>query len=156
MFPLSISGKIKINDTASYSPRTIEDEIASALLVNGIVVDYQPDGGIIFRPDIVHHLGMTFLLGISSGHVLCAVHPAALHISYSLRFFHLTFLVSLVMIICKWLEVTFSPARIPAEYYLMVWIWLVAGNIMVTLHEFRRFLRSCAADSGERIFYWRK
>jgi len=32
----------------------------------------------------------------------------------------------------------------------------VCGNILLTVHEFRRFLRTCAAESSERVFFWRK
>jgi hypothetical protein len=156
MFPLSIGGKIKIKDKVSFSSQAIEDEIASALIFKGIRVDYQPDGGIIFRLGLSHLFGWTFLQGISSGKVRCDEHPKALHISYKLRFLHLAFLVSALLVFCRWLDVTYSPIRIPAKYYLMVWIWLVCGNIFLSLHEFRRFLRTCAAESSERVFFWRK
>lgn len=156
MFPLSICGTIRIKDKVSFSARAIEDEIASTLIVQGIRVDYRPEGGFRFRLGVMRLLGWNPFQGISSGMVRCSEHPKALHISYRLGFLHLTLLVTLLLILCKWLEMTFSPLRFTTEYYLAVWLWLVCGNILLSLIEFRRFLRSCAQESSERVFFWRK
>lgn len=156
MFPLTLNGTIRIRERGALSPRTIQDEIASTLLVSGVPVDYRPDGGIAFRLGVSQHFGWTFLLGVSSGTVRCIDHPKALQIRYRLRFLPLLLLVSTLLFICWRLELAFSPLAIPREYYLAVWLWLVCGNILVTRQEFRRFLRSCASDSAGRVFFWRR
>lgn len=155
MFPFTLNGTITIKDSCALSPQTVQDEVASTLLVSGVPVDYLPEGGFRFRLGMVQHFSWTFLLGISSGIVRCFERSGLLRISYRLRFFHLMLQVSALLFICWRLELAFSPLPIPREYYLAVWIWLVCGNILVTLQEFRRFLRGCARDSGERIFFWR-
>jgi hypothetical protein len=155
MFPFTLNGTITIKDSCALSPQTVQDEIASTLLVSGVPVDYLPEGGFRFRLGMVQHFSWTFLLGISSGIVRCFERSGLLRISYRLRFFHLMLQVSALLFICWRLELAFSPLPIPREYYLAVWIWLVYGNILVTLQEFRRFLRGCARDSSERVFFWR-
>jgi hypothetical protein len=155
MFPFSIGGKIKIKDKVTFSSRAIEDEIASALIFKGVRVDYLPDGGMLFRLGVSHLFGWAFLQGISSGRVCCTEHPKALHISYKLCFFHLVILVFALVGFCKWLEVKYSPIHFPSKCYLIAWIWLVGGNILLTIREFRCFLRACAAESSERVFFWR-
>jgi hypothetical protein len=155
MFPLTLSGRIRIKSRGTLSPQTVQDEIASTLLVSGVMVDYLPDGGFLFRLGMLQHFSRTFLLGISSGTVRCSEQSGRLRIGYRLRFFHLMLQVSALLFICWRVEVAFSPIPIPRDYYLVVWIWLVFGNILVTLQRFRRFLRGCVSDSTERIFFWR-
>lgn len=155
MFPLTPYGSIRIQNQGALSPQTVQDEIASTLLVSGVPVDYLPDGSFLFRLGMVQHFSWTFLLGISSGIVRCSGQSGKLRISYRLRFFHLMLQVSALLFICWRVELAFSPLPIPREYYIAAWIWLVYGNILVTLQEFRRFLRGCARDSSERVFYWR-
>lgn len=156
MYPLSIPGTIKIHNTLSFSVRAIEDEIASTLIVQGISVDYLPGGGFVFRPGSARLLGWNPFQGISSGTVRCTEHPRALLITYRLRFLHLLILVTALLVSCRWLEMTFSPIRFSTEYYLAAWLWLVCGNILISLLEFRRFLLGCAHESAERVFFWRK
>jgi hypothetical protein len=155
MFPFTLNGTLKIKDNCALSPQTVQDEIASTLLVSGVPVDYLPEGGFRFRLGMVQHFSWRYLLGVSSGTVRCSEQSGLLRISYRLRFLHLLFLVSSLLLICWRLELAFSPFAIPREYYLAVWCWLLLGNILITLQEFRRFLRGCARDSSERVFFWR-
>jgi hypothetical protein len=155
MFPLTLSGRIRIKSRVTLSPQSVQDEIASTLLVSGVPVDYLPDGGFRFRLGMLQHFSRTFLLGISSGTVRCSQQSGRLRISYRLRFFHLMLQVSALLFICWRVEVAFSPIPIPRDYYIALWSWLVCGNILVTLQEFRRFLRDCVRDSTERVFFWR-
>lgn len=156
MFPISISGRIRIKDTVSFSAQAIEDEIASTLMVRGIPVDYRPDGGFRFRLSIFRLFGWTEFQGISSGTVRCIECPEALHISYRLRFFHLALLVSALLLFCRWLDTKYSPIHIPIKYYIAVWALMICAYMFFALLEFRRFLRLCVAESAERVFYWRK
>jgi len=156
MFPFSISGKIKIKDKVLFSAQAIEDEIASTLLVRGVRVDYRAEGGFTFRLSFVNLLGWNLFQGISCGTVHCVDHPKALHISYKLCFLQLLLLVSILLIFCRWLDVTYSSIRVPVKYYLMVWMWLVCGNMFFAIREFRCFVRTCAGESSDRVFFWRK
>lgn len=156
MLPFSIGGAISIRrKDAAPLPQTVQDEVASTLLVSGVPVDYLPEGGFCFRLGMVQHFSRTFLLGVSSGTVRCFERSGQLRIAYRLRFLHLLLLVSCLLFVCWRLELAFSPFPIPRDYYLVVWCWLVLGNILVTLQEFRRFLHGCARDSRGRVFFWR-
>ncbi len=156
MFPISIGGKIRIKDRAAFSARAVEDEIASTLMVRGIPVEYGPEGGFRFRLSVFRLLGWTAFQGISSGTVRCTECPEALHISYRLRFFHLALLISALVLLIRWFDTGYSPIHIPVKYYILAWIGMVGANMLFSVMEFRRFLRSCAAESAERVFYWRK
>lgn len=156
MFPFSIGGSIRIKDKVSFSARAIEDEIGSTLIVRGIPIDYLPGGGFTFRLSVARLLGWTSFQGVSSGLVRCGEYPNGLRISYTLYFLHLELLITILLLSCKWVEKKFSPIPFPNVYYILVWFWLVGGNMFLTLFEFRRFLRMCAAESSHRVFFWRK
>ena len=156
MFPLSFGGRIKIRDRATLSSETIRDEISSTFLVEGIRADSRAGDSLIFRLGLLQHFRREHLLGASSGQIRCFEKPGALYVSYRLRFFPLFFLVTAFTLLCREAGIRFSPIPIPREYYLLVWIWLVGGNILITLYEFKRFLRKCASESRGRVYYWKK
>ena len=156
MIPLSFGGRIRIRDKGTFSSEKIRDEVSSTLLVEGISADSRHDTELTFRLGLLQHFGREHLMGVSSGRIRCYEKPKALYVSYRLRFFPLFFLVTAFTLLCREAGTRFSPIPIPREYYLLIWIWLVCGNIVITLHEFRRFLRKCVTESGGRFYYWKK
>ena len=156
VFPLSFGGRIKIRDRATLSSEKIRDEISSTLLVEGIRADSRHDEGAVFRLGLLQYFSREDLMGVSSGRIRCFEKPKAMYVSYRLCFFPLILLVTAFTLLCREAGNRLSPIPIPREYYLLVWIWLVGGNILITLYEFRRFLRKCAAESRGRVYYWKK
>lgn len=156
MFPLSINGKIRIKANGTLSPETIRDEVSSTLLVAGISADSRPGEAAVFRLALLQYFSREQLMGVSSGQIRCFEKSKGLFVSYRLRFYPLYFLVTAFTLLCREAGNRFSPIPIPREYYLLVWGWLVCGNIVITLHEFRRFLRKCVAESAGRFYFWKK
>lgn len=155
MFPFSIGGRIRIRDKGSLSAERIRDEVASTLLVEGVGTESRGAEGAVFRLALLQYFSREHLMGASSGRIRCYEKPGGLYVSYRLRFFPLYLLVTALTLLGREAGIRFSPIPIPAEYYLLVWTWLVCGNIAITLHEFRRFLRKCVAESAGRYYYWK-
>lgn len=156
MLPFSLGGTIKLPRQPTLSCRAIEDEVSSALFMKGIAVEELSGGGISFRVAALRLLRWTFLQGVSSGTVRCREEGDMLLLSYRLHFTHLALLVAGVLVLCRELERRFSPLPLSGACYLMIWLWLVCGNIPFILREFRLFLRSCVRESSQRVFFWRK
>jgi len=155
VFPLSIGGRIRVRNKGGLSPERIRDEVASTLLVEGIASDSRADDSAVFRLALLQYFSSEYLLGVSSGRLRCYEKPRGLYVSYRLNFLPLYFLVTAFTLLCREAWIRFSPIPIPGEYFLSVWGWLVAGNILITQHEFRCFLRKCAAESAGRFYYWK-
>jgi len=124
--------------------------------VEGISVDSRPGEAADFRLALLQYFSREQLMGVSSGRIRCFEKPKGLYVSFRLRFYPLYFLVTAFTLLCREVGICFSPIPIPREYFLLIWGWLICGNIVITLHEFRRFLRKCVAESAGRFYYWKK
>lgn len=37
------------------------------------------------------------------------------------------------------------------SYYVIAWLWLVCGNIAISVYRWRRFIRQCVSEAADRV-----
>ena len=102
--------------------------------------DLEFAGG-IFRPV----LGQNLLSAVDFGRLEIEPYQAGIRVTYHLRFVQVFFLVSLMVL------GLLGPAVMAASHIsfgngLLIlaasWVWLLGGNVVITLHRFPRWLRA--------------
>lgn len=147
MFPFTILGKVRIKTNRPVTIAVMRDEISSNLTSEQATDVFIQDNSIDFNVGLFRPLGWKVLAGMSSGNVRVGLQDGSAYVDYEIRFFNLVIWVTILIIMAMGLEALLSTKSTQVLFFIVGWLWLVGGNVLITNWKFRRFVKRCVKEA---------
>ena len=84
------------------------------------------------------------LAAISGGLVSINTKDNIIQVTYQLWFNHLVLVATVIL--------TLAAITLPGklQYYPLVWLWLVGGNVLIAVCKFRSFIKKCIEEAKQQ------
>lgn len=100
-----------------------------------------------FRP--LYNLKL--LVPITSGQISIQADENNILVNYILSFERLVIIATVITAVLS-IPILLTKNHLQPAFLLLIWLWLIFGNILITAYRFPRFIRKCAAEV-EKQFY---
>ncbi len=152
MLPFDWRGRIALPPKAGDDPECVLDRLEAGLIELRAGHVRRKPGAITFEGGPFRWVSSWNLLGpISWGRLDVERGPEGLEVRYHITF---TEVVAFVTFAAVFMAVTFSRMAGPDEWEVryvipvVAWVWLVGGNIVITLVRFPDFVHRWSVDEG--------
>lgn len=157
--PIYIKGKVSIKsmpgdnitieNLSNYLADSLQQEEAKSVDIEQNQIRFQVGW---FRP----LWNWKILVPISTGIISLKEESDAISVNYKLSFEKISIVATVIALIAFMSGLNKIEMMDNIVIIVMLWLWLVGGNIIITAIRFPRFLKTCAAELEKRIYYWDK